>query len=88
MSLATHIRPITYLKNSAAEIVKEFAVDPEPLIITQNGEAKLVVLDIKQYEKQLESMALMRLLVMGDREIKEGIFSDAKAFLDEMDDQE
>jgi prevent-host-death family protein len=88
MSLATHIRPITYLKKSAAEIVKVFAVDPEPLIITQNGEAKLVVIDIKQYEKQLESMALIRLLVMGDREIKEGRFSDAKALLDEMDDQE
>ncbi len=88
MSLATHIRPITYLKTSAAEIVKEFATDPEPIIITQNGEAKMVVMDINQYEKQLETLALMKILAMGSKEIKEGKFSDANAFLDEMDDQE
>lgn len=88
MSLATHIRPITYLKTSAAEIVKEFAIDPEPIIITQNGEPKMVVMDIHQYEKQLETLALMKILAMGSKEIKEGKFSDAIAFLEEMDDQE
>lgn len=86
MSLATHIRPITYLKTSAAEIVKEFAVNPEPLIITQNGEAKMVVVDINEYEKQQETLALLKILALGNNEIKEGKFSDANAFLDEMDD--
>lgn len=86
MSLASHIRPITYLKTSAAEIVKEFAVNPEPIIITQNGEAKMVVMDIKEYESQQETLALLKLLALGSKEIEEGKFSDAHAFLDEMDD--
>jgi len=86
MSLAEQIRPITYLKSSAAEIVKEFAINPEPIIITQNGEAKMVVMDINEYEKQQETMALLKLLALGRKEFKEGKFSDAEAFLDEMDD--
>ncbi|RMR02948.1 type II toxin-antitoxin system Phd/YefM family antitoxin [Pseudomonas syringae group genomosp. 3] len=86
MSLATHIRPITYLKTSAAEIVKEFSVNPEPIIITQNGEPKMVVMDIHDYEKQQETLALLKLLALGTKEIKEGKFSDANAFLNEMDD--
>ena len=86
MSLAEQIRPITYLKSSAAELVKEFAANPEPVIITQNGEAKMVVMDIVEYEKQQESMALLKLLALGKKEFNEGKFSDAEAFIDAMDD--
>lgn len=86
MSLASRIRPITYLKSSAAEIVKEFVVNPEPIIITQNGEAKMVVMDIHEYERQQETLALLKLLALGTAEFKQGKFSDAEAFLDEMDD--
>lgn len=86
MSLAEHIKPITYLKTSAAEIVKEFAENPEPIIITQNGEAKMVVMDIREYERQKETMAMLKLLALGRKELQEGKYSDAMAFLDEMDD--
>jgi prevent-host-death family protein len=86
MSLAEQIRPITYLKSSAADIVKAFATNPEPIIITQNGEAKMVVMDIAEYEKQQETMALLKLLALGRQEFKAGQFSDAEAFFDEMDD--
>lgn len=86
MSLAENIRPITYLKTSAAEIVKEFAENPEPIIITQNGEAKMVVMDIHEYEKQKETMALLKLLALGRKEFQAGKFSDAEQFLNEMDD--
>jgi prevent-host-death family protein len=86
MSLAEQIRPITYLKTSAAELVKEFARNPEPVIITQNGEAKMVVMAIVEYEKQQETMALLKLLALGKKEFNEGKFSDAEVFLDEMGD--
>lgn len=86
MSLAEQIRPITYLKSSAAELVKEFVTNPEPVIITQNGEAKMVVMDIVEYEKQQESMALLKLLALGKKEFNEGKFSDAEAFIDAMED--
>lgn len=85
MSLAEQIRPITYLKSSAADIVKEFAENPEPIIITQNGEAKMVVMDIHEYEKQKETMALLKLLALGRKELKEGKYSNAEQFLEEMD---
>jgi len=85
MSLAEQIRPITYLKSSAAELVKEFATNPEPVIITQNGEAKMVVMDIVEYEKQQETMALLKLLALGKKEFKAGKFSDAEAFLEDME---
>ena len=85
MSLAEQIRPITYLKSSAAELVKEFAANPEPVIITQNGEAKMVVMDIVEYEKQQETMVLLKLLALGKKEFKAGKFSDAEAFLEDME---
>lgn len=65
MSLAQQIKPITYLKSNAAELVKAFATNPEPVIITQNGEAKMLVMDIVEYEKLQETMALLKLLALG-----------------------
>lgn len=70
------------MKSSAAELVKAFATNPGPVIITQNGEAKMVVMDIVEYEKQQETMAVLKLLAVGKREFNEGKFSDAEAFLE------
>lgn len=86
MSLAEHIKPITYLKSNAADIVKAFAENPEPIIITQNGEARMVVMDITEYEKQQETMALLKLIALGRKELKAGQYSDAYTFFDDMDD--
>lgn len=86
MALAEQIKPITYLKSNAAEIVKEFSTNPEPIIITQNGEAKMVVMDISEYERLQETLALLKLIALGRKEFAEGRYSDAMAFLDEMDD--
>jgi prevent-host-death family protein len=65
MSLAEQIRPISFLKSNAADIVKGFATNPETIIITQNGEAKMAVMDIGAYERQQETMALLKLLSLG-----------------------
>lgn len=86
MALAEQIKPITYLKSNAAEIVKEFSTNPEPIIITQNGEAKMVVMDISEFERLQETLALLKLIALGRKEFAEGRYSDAMAFLDEMDD--
>ena len=86
MSLAEQIKHITYLKSNAAKLVKSFATNPEPVIITQNGEAKMVVMHIVEHEKQQETMAALKLLALGQKEFKEGRFSDAEAFLDAVDD--
>ena len=78
MSLAQQIKPISYLKSHAAEIIKDFATNPEPLIITQNGEAKMVVLDIQAYEQQQETMALLKILAIGRRQIEAGKVAPAR----------
>ena len=85
MSLAAQIKPISYLKSNAADIVKEFAVNPEAIIITQNGEAKMVVMDIGAYESQQETMAQLKLLSLGKKEFHEGKFQSADDFFAEMD---
>jgi prevent-host-death family protein len=72
MSLSSQIKPISYLKAHASEIVRNIGKQQEPLIITQNGEAKAVVQDIKSYEQTQEAMALLKILALGSRQIEEG----------------
>ena len=72
MKLSSQIKPISYLKAHAAEIVRNMGVQREPLIITQNGEAKVVIQDIESYEQTQETMALLKILALGNRQIKEG----------------
>ena len=72
MKLSSQIRPISYLKAHAAEIVRTLAAQGEPLVITQNGEAKAVVQDIRSYEQTQETLALLKLLALGSRQIEAG----------------
>jgi prevent-host-death family protein len=72
MKLSSQIKPISYLKSHAAEIVRKMAERQEPMIITQNGEAKVVVQDIKSYEQTQETMALLKILALGMRQIEDG----------------
>ena len=72
MKLSTQIKPISYLKAHAAEIVRALSAQGEPLVITQNGEAKVVLQDIESYEQTQETMALLKILALGTRQIEEG----------------
>jgi len=72
MKLSRQIRPISYLKAHAAEIVRNLAEQQEPLVITQNGEAKVVIQDIESYEQTQQTMALLKILALGMRQVEEG----------------
>jgi prevent-host-death family protein len=72
MKLSSQIKPISYLKAHAAEIVRKLGEKREPLIITQNGEAKVVIQDIESYEQIQETLALLKILALGMRQIEEG----------------
>jgi len=87
MSLVEQIKPISYLKSNAADIVKGFAANPEAIIITQNGEAKMVVMDIGTYERQQETMALLKLLNLGRKDFQDGKYQSADDFFGDMDAQ-
>jgi prevent-host-death family protein len=72
MGLASQIKPISYLKANAAEVLEQLAETHEPMIITQNGEAKAVIQDIASYEKNQETLALLKILARGRRQVEEG----------------
>ena len=85
MKFSTQVKPISYLKSHTAEIVRSISESRKPLLITQNGEAKMVVIDVKSYEEQAETMALLKLLALGNREIENGQFRDAQDVFAELD---
>jgi len=72
MKLSSQIKPISYLKAHAAEIVRNLGDQGSPLIITQNGEAKVVLQDIESYEQTQETIALLKILALGNRQIEAG----------------
>jgi prevent-host-death family protein len=72
MKLSSQIRPISYLKAHAAEIVRSLAEQQEPMVITQNGEAKVVIQAIESYEQTQQAMALLKILALGMRQVEEG----------------
>ena len=72
MKLSSQIKPISYLKAHAAEIVRTLGDRGKPLIITQNGEAKVVMQDIDGYERMQETVALLKMLALGDRQVEAG----------------
>lgn len=72
MRLSRRIRPLSYLKAHGAEILRTLAECGDPLIITQNGEAKAVIQDIDSYEQAQETLALFKSLALGRRQIEKG----------------
>ena len=72
MKLSSQIKPISYLKAHAAEIVRNMRDQGAPLVITQNGEAKVVLQGIESYEQTQETLALLKILALGNRQIEAG----------------
>ena len=72
MRYSSQVKPISYLKANAAEVLAKLGQQREPLVITQNGEAKAVLQDVASYEETQESLALLKVLALGNREIDAG----------------
>jgi prevent-host-death family protein len=72
MHRASHIKPISYLKANAASLLDALAADRTPLLITQNGEAKAVLQDVASYEETQATLALLKLLALGQQDVEAG----------------
>ncbi len=72
MKLSETVKPITYFKAHAAEVLDALDQDGNAMVITQNGEAKAVVMGIREYERLKDGIALMQLLAQSERGIREG----------------
>ncbi|MCK6405482.1 MAG: type II toxin-antitoxin system Phd/YefM family antitoxin [Rhodocyclaceae bacterium] len=72
MRYSSQVKPISYLKANAAEVLAQLTEGREPLVITQNGEAKAVIQDVASYEETQETLALLKILALGNAEIEAG----------------
>ena len=70
INLAEDIKPISYVKANTAKILKYIEEKNNPLIITQNGEAKAVLMDVRQYQRIMNSINLLKILSIGENDIK------------------
>lgn len=82
MRYSAQIKPISYLKAHAAEVLIELRERREPVVITQNGEAKAVIQDVATFEQTQETLALLKLLALGDRDISAGNARPARAVVE------
>jgi prevent-host-death family protein len=77
MKYSRAIKPISYLKAHASELIRNISANHDTLIITQNGEAKAVVQDIKVYEQTQDSLALLKILAQSSSNLNKGNFKSA-----------
>ncbi|OXS25072.1 MAG: prevent-host-death protein [Acetobacterium sp. MES1] len=72
MNLKEDIRPISYIKTHAADMLKYINDNKNPIIVTQNGEARGVLLDVESYQNMINALSLMKLIQISENSIGEG----------------
>jgi len=72
MRYSSQFKPISYLTANAAEVLADLAEQRKPLVITQNGEAKAVLQDLASYEETQETLAMLKILALGQQEVTAG----------------
>lgn len=72
MRYSSQVKPISYLKANAAEVLTHIAEQREPMVITQNGEAKAVLQDVASFEETQETLALLKILALGNQDVSTG----------------
>jgi prevent-host-death family protein len=72
MRIEHDVRPVTYLKTKSAELLRAVDENRRPVVITQSGEPKAVVLDIASYQELRQATLLLRLLAQGEVDVRQG----------------
>ena len=72
MRYSSQVKPISYLKANAAEVLNRLAEQREPLVITQNGEARAVLQDVASFEETQQTLALLKVLALGQQDVDAG----------------
>jgi prevent-host-death family protein len=85
MNIKEDIRPISYIKANAAEILEQVNETHRPVYVTQNGEAKAVLLDPESYEKMKQAIGLLKLLAQGEQDIVSERFLTQEDFFSSLD---
>lgn len=72
INLKEDIRPISYIKTHAADMLNYINDHKNPIIVTQNGEARGVLLDVESYQNMINALSLMKLIQISENSISEG----------------
>ena len=85
MKLSQDLKPVSFFKNNMAAVIRKLNEEHGTMIITQNGEAKAALIDIKAYEDLLETMAMLEMIAQGNKNIAEKRYQPAEQVLDELE---
>ena len=72
MNITQDIKPVTYLKSKAADLLKQINETHRPVVITQNGEPKAILQDPKSYENMRNAIGILKLVSQGEDDIRSG----------------
>ena len=72
MRYSSQVKPISYLKANAAEVLSRLSEQREPMVITQNGEAKAVLQDVASFEETQQTLAILKILALGNQDVAAG----------------
>lgn len=72
MKLSSRVRPISYIKAHAPEVIRELAEDRQPVIVTLHGEARAVLQDVATFDETLETLALLKILSLTNKGVHKG----------------
>ena len=85
MKLSEDIKPVTYVKTHSSDLIKEINTNKRPIVITQNGTARAVLMDIQTYEKQKNTLLMLKLIAQGESDIIKGNLVEQEEFFRELD---
>jgi prevent-host-death family protein len=85
MNITKDIKPVTYLKSRAADLLNQINETHRPVIITQNGEPRAVLQDPESYENMRNAIGLLKLISAGEADIREGRITSQEDVFDEIE---
>ena len=87
MKLSRDLKPVSYFKNNMAEVIRKLNENQGTMIITQNGEARAALIDIKAYEDLQETLSMLEMIALGNRSLTEGRYRPAEQVLKEFEER-
>jgi prevent-host-death family protein len=87
MRLSQDLKPVSYFKNNMAEVLRRLNESRGTMIITQNGEAKAAIMDIRAYEELEETLAMLEMMAQGNKSVAEGRYRSADQVLAEFEER-
>lgn len=87
MKLSQDLKPVSYFKNNMAEVIRKLNESRGTMIITQNGEAKAALIDIKAYEDLQETLTMLEMIAQGNKNLTEGRYRPAEQVLKEFEER-